>query len=65
MVARHVRDVEAPGSSPGTPTTITPVCGSSPLSSTQRDDFYLTLPSGIQILGIEDWVDRIAAEVAA
>ena len=41
------------------------VGGSSPPSSTQRDDFYLTLPSGIQILGIEDWVDRIAAEVAA
>ena len=32
---------------------------------TQRDDFYLTLPSGIQTLGIEDWIDRIAAEVAA
>ena len=33
--------------------------------STERDNFYLTLPSGIQILGIENWVDRIAAEVAA
>ena len=37
--------------------------GSSPPSST--DASSLTLPSGIQLLGIEDWFDRIAAEVAA
>ena len=37
LVVHHVQGVEAPGSSPGTPTTITPVCGSSPRSSTSRN----------------------------